>query len=192
MSDMKLIIGLGNPGKQYEGTRHNVGFDLIDLLAKAFGTEVKQKKFNSLYTTVDYEGQKLILLKPQTYMNLSGQAAATVRGFFKVPLEDIIVVTDDMSLEPGVIRLKPKGSAGGHNGLADVIQKLGSNEISRLRIGIGKSPVPAWKNYVLAKPSGEEKTLIEAACERSAKAVFCWIKNGIDKAMNDYNGFVGE
>lgn len=190
MSDVKLIAGLGNPGKEYERTRHNVGFDVIDILSRELGVEIRQKKFNSLFGTAEYAGKKLILLKPQTYMNLSGQAVATVSGFYKLSKEDIMVVTDDMSLAPGTIRIRAKGSAGGHNGLSDIIKKIGGNDFPRLRIGIGKSTSPAWKNYVLGKPDKKDRVLIDAAYERSVKAVFCWIKNGIDRAMTNYNGSV--
>ena len=122
MSDIKLIVGLGNPGKEYDNTRHNVGFEVIDELAKRLFVDVKQKKFGSLFAQTEFEGKKLILLKPQTYMNRSGQAVATAKGFYKLDDADILVVVDDTALEPGVIRVRAKGSAGGHNGLRDIIQ----------------------------------------------------------------------
>ena len=190
MSDMKLIVGLGNPGKEFVGTRHNVGFDLIDLLGSKFSVEIKQKKFNSLFGSVEFEGKKLIFLKPQTYMNLSGDAVATVRGFYKLDFKDIIVITDDMALEPGTIRFRAKGSAGGHNGLSDIIKKLGTNEFARLRIGIGKSPIPAWKNYVLGRPTLEQQELIKKTYDRGVKGIDCWLDNNIERAMTHYNGSV--
>jgi len=190
MGDIKLIVGLGNPGKEFDGTRHNVGFDLIDMFAAKYLTQIKQKKFNGLVGTTDLEEKKLIFLKPQTYMNLSGQAVATVKGFYKLDLKNIIVLTDDMALEPGTIRFRAKGSAGGHNGISDIIQKLGSNEFARLRIGIGKSPHPAWKNYVLGRPTGEQKELIEKSFMRSIEGIDCWLKDSIERTMTNYNGSV--
>ena len=187
MGQIKLIAGLGNPGKEYEGTRHNLGFDVVDAMASRYMVTVKKKKFNSLYGEVDLAGNKLILLKPQQYMNLSGHAVATVCGFYKISIEDILVVTDDLALDPGMIRLRAKGSAGGHNGLSDIIQKLGSNNFARLRVGIGKSPYPDSKGYVLGKPDSKDKELLSDSVKRSVEAVECWVKNGPLEAMNKFN-----
>lgn len=187
MSNVKLIAGLGNPGKEYAGTRHNVGFDVLDKLAEELQIEVKQKKFNSLFGSADFADYKLILLKPQTYMNLSGAAIATACGFYKIDINDVIVVADDMALDPGRIRLRAKGSAGGHNGLKDIINKLGSDEFARLRIGIGKSPSPVYTGYVLGKPGQEEQSQLESSFSEAVKALRCWLRYGIDRAMNDYN-----
>jgi peptidyl-tRNA hydrolase, PTH1 family len=187
MSDLKLIVGLGNPGKEYENTRHNAGFEVVDAFAAVYGEKIKTKKFNSLITTVELSGTKLILAKPQTFMNLSGDAITLIRGFYKLELEDILVVTDDMALEPGKIRLRGKGSAGGHNGLKDIIMKLGSQEFARLRIGIGQSPFPDTRNYVLSKLHGEHKQLVEQSYERACACIKKWLKDGIDKAMTEFN-----
>ena len=125
---MKMIVGLGNPGKEYADTRHNVGFKVVDALASTLDVNVKKRKFGARFGEVDFEGEKLILLKPWTYINLSGSAIATAAGFYKLPLSELLVVTDDMALEPGVIRLRAKGSAGGHNGLKNIIARLGSED----------------------------------------------------------------
>jgi PTH1 family peptidyl-tRNA hydrolase len=187
MAEVKIIVGLGNPGREYDGTRHNAGFEVVDLLASRFGIEVKKKKFGGLIGEGFFEDTKVLLVKPQEYMNRSGQAVATVAGFYKVNNENIIVVTDDLALEPGRIRLRPKGSAGGHNGLQDIISKMGSGEFARVRIGIGKSAVIPTKDYVLGRPSLTDRTLIKRARDRAKEAVLCWLRNGIDTAMNKYN-----
>jgi PTH1 family peptidyl-tRNA hydrolase len=187
MAEVKIIVGLGNPGKEYEGTRHNAGFEVVDLLAERLGIAVKKKKFSSLMGEGFFDDKKVLLIKPQEYMNRSGQAVATVAGFYKVNKEDIIVVTDDLALEPGRIRLRAKGSAGGHNGLQDIISKIGSGEFSRVRIGIGKSGVIPTKDYVLGRPSLADRTLIKRARDRAKEAVECWLRYGIDTAMNEFN-----
>jgi len=187
MSDLKLIVGLGNPGKEYENTRHNVGFNVLDKFACEYATQIKNVKFNALTATIEFGSTKLILAKPQTFMNLSGQAVATIRGFYKMELDDILVVTDDMALEPGKIRLRGQGSAGGHNGLKDIIQKLGTEQFARLRIGIGKSPYPDSRNYVLGRFSSEDRKIVEESFEKAAACIKSWLKNGIDKAMTEFN-----
>ena len=184
---MRMIIGLGNPGKVYAGTRHNVGFDVIDLLARRLGAEVKKKKFGGLVGQVGFEDKKLILLKPLTYMNNSGQVTATAKGFFKIDTDAILVITDDMALEPGTIRIRAKGSAGSHNGLGDIIEKLGGGEFARLRVGIGKSDREVGSDYVLAKPGTADAELIAKACERAAEAALVWATAGVQKAMNEFN-----
>ena len=188
MADMKIIVGLGNPGREYDGTRHNAGFDVIDVLAQKCCVTVKKNKYGAFVGEGVVYDTKVLLVKPQQYMNLSGQAVATVVGFYKLRSEDVIVVTDDMALEPGRIRLRGKGSAGGHNGLSDIISKLGTNEFSRVRIGIGKDPVIPTKSYVLGRPSGEDRKLIKEACDRASESVLCWVRDGIDTAMNKFNG----
>ena len=185
--NMKMIIGLGNPGTEYAGTRHNVGFEVVDLLARRLGVEIKKKKFGALVGECIKEGLRLILLKPQRYMNRSGHVVATAAGFYKLSLEHIIVITDDMDLAPGRIRIRAKGSAGGHNGLADIIERLGGNEFARLRIGIGKSVEQFGKDYVLTRPAAEDRELIEKAIEKAQQAVICWFEEGIDTAMNRFN-----
>ena len=187
MADVKIIVGLGNPGKEYEGTRHNVGFEVVDRLASSLNIEIKKKKFGGLIGEGFFEDCKLLLVKPQEYMNLSGQSVATVAGFYKVNKEDIMILTDDLALEPGRIRLRAKGSAGGHNGLQDIISKLGGDVFARVRIGIGKSERIPTKSYVLGKPSLADRTLIKRAQSRAKESVMCWLRDGIDSAMNKYN-----
>jgi len=187
MDDMRLVVGLGNPGDEYTDTRHNTGFKVIDSLARTLGIEVRQRKFGARFGTGEFADKKLILLKPWQYMNRSGQAVATAAGFYKLNVRNLLVITDDMDLEPGRIRLRPKGSAGGHNGLADVIAKLGTNEFARCRVGIGSSGQRDTIGFVLDKPSKDEQPLLAAAIERARDATLCWIENGIDSAMNRFN-----
>ena len=174
-ADVRMIVGLGNPGKKYDGTRHNIGFDVIDTFSRQYGIEVKKKKFGGLVGDGMVGERKVLLVKPQQYMNLSGQVVATAAGFYRVPIENIIVVTDDMALEPGRIRLRAKGSAGGHNGLADIKNKLGSMGYARLRLGIGKSEYIVARDYVLGRPTANERDLIADAVEESKKALCCCV-----------------
>ncbi len=187
MAGMKVIAGLGNPGSNYAGTRHNAGFDLIDRMAERFCVEVNSKKFSSLIGECEYDGTKLMFVKPQLYMNCSGQSIATVMGFYKLEKSSLLVVTDDMALEPGVIRLRAKGSAGGHNGLSDIISKVGGQDFSRLRIGIGRNSLFDTKDYVLGRPSKDERELIDESVRLSVDAVMCWVCDGIERAMTRYN-----
>ena len=192
MSQLKIIAGLGNPGSEYANTRHNVGFRVIDELAEHFGVAVKKKKFGAVFGQCEFSDKKLILLKPWNFMNRSGQAVATAAGFYKADLEDVLVITDDMALEPGMVRIRSKGSSGGHNGLADVIEKLGTDEINRLRIGIGDSGRIDDVDFVLGQLNGSEETVISAAIENARDAVLCWLEKGIDAAMNEFNSVVKE
>ena len=187
MSEIRLIIGLGNDGAEYAGTRHNVGFDVIDLLAKRFEIKDKKKKFGAALGETELESKKLILLKPLQYMNNSGQAAATAAGFYRIPPDRILVITDDMALKPGSIRIRAKGSAGGHNGLSDIIEKLGTEDFARLRIGIGRSTRQTGRDYVLSRPGENEKTRIAAAGLRAVEAVLMWVQLGVEPAMNKFN-----
>jgi PTH1 family peptidyl-tRNA hydrolase len=189
MDDMRMIVGLGNPGDEYVDTRHNTGFKVIDALAETIGIKVKKRKFGARFESGEFSDKKLILLKPWQYMNRSGQAVATAAGFYKINLRDLMVVTDDMDLETGRIRLRYKGSAGGHNGLADIIQKLGTNEFARCRVGIGRSAEADTVGYVLDKPQEDEKPLLTEAIEMARDAVLCWIEYGIDTAMNKFNSY---
>ena len=187
MSAVKMVVGLGNPGDEYADTRHNMGFKVIDLLAQTLASDVRKRKFGARFGTCEFFGKKLILLKPWQFMNRSGQAVAMAMGFYRLSLSDLLVVTDDLSLEPGRLRIRSKGSAGGHNGLADIIEKLGSDEFARLRIGIGDNGRIDSAIYVLKKPKPEERPVLEEAISRAKETVLCWLENGIDRAMNEFN-----
>ena len=184
---MTMVVGLGNPGDRYSDTRHNMGFMVIDSLAEALRIEVRKRKFGACLALGEFADQKLILLKPWQFMNRSGQAVSTAAGFYKLGVRDLLVISDDMDLEPGRIRLRAKGSAGGHNGLADIAQKLGTNEFARCRVGIGRSDWQDSVDYVLERPTNEQKLLLDAAIERARDAVLCWVENGIETAMNRFN-----
>ena len=187
MGEIKIVVGLGNPGDEYIDTRHNTGFKVIDSLAESLGIKVKKRKFNARFVSSEFTGKKLILLKPWQFMNRSGQAVARAVDFYKLSLSNLLVVTDDMDLEPGRIRIRARGSAGGHNGLVDIIDKLGTNEFARCRIGIGRSFEQNDIDYVLDKPTDTEKPLLAAAIDRARDAVFCWIEYGLEKTMNKFN-----
>jgi PTH1 family peptidyl-tRNA hydrolase len=184
---IKLIAGLGNPGSQYDDTRHNVGFMVLDALAERLGTNIRKKKFNALVEETQADGNRVILLKPQQYMNRSGHAIATAVGFYKIASSDVLIVTDDMALDAGRLRLRAKGSAGGHNGLKDIISHLKSDAFPRLRIGIGESGQVDAADYVLSRFSSDEREVIKAAVTASVDAVLCWLREGIDAAMTRYN-----
>jgi len=187
MAEIKIIVGLGNPGNKYDQTRHNIGFNVINVLADSLKIKVKKKKFGALFGQENLSDKNLILLKPQSYMNLSGQTVATAVGFYKIPLKNLLVILDDMALDVGTIRIRAKGSAGGHNGLADVIEKLGSKQFCRLRIGIGQSSNENAIDFVLDKPTKEQKQLLDKAINLACQAVTCWLQQGIDEAMNRFN-----
>jgi PTH1 family peptidyl-tRNA hydrolase len=192
MAGLKLVVGLGNPGPEYAETRHNLGFKVIEALEDVLGIAVKKQKFGARVGEGQYRNQSVCLMKPWEFMNRSGQAVATAVGFFKLPLSDLIVVTDDMALEAGRLRLRSKGSAGGHNGLADIITKLGSNEFARCRVGIGHSDSDDAVDYVLGRPRDEDKLRLNQAILRARDAVLCWLDFGIDKAMNVFNNGPGQ
>ena len=184
---MYIIAGLGNPGKQYAQTRHNVGFDTIDILADKYNISVDTKKHKALCGKGMIEGQKVVLAKPQTFMNLSGESVRELVDFYKIdPEEELIVIYDDISLEPGQLRIRPKGSAGGHNGIKSIAQHLNSNEFDRLKLGIGKGRGDT-AGYVLAPFSQADKALVEEAVQKAQEAAGCWLTEGIAKAMNRYN-----
>jgi len=189
MSDFKMVVGLGNPGKKYAGTRHKFGFRVIDALADQLMMDMKKKKFGAVISLGKFEGHKLMLFKPWSFMNLSGQPVATAVGFYKISKQDLLVVTDDMDLEPGKIRLREKGSSGGHKGLEDIIEKLGTEQIPRLRVGIGSSHVQSTDtvDFVLDVPTVDEAKILEDAIYRAKDAVICWLKHGCSRAMNEFN-----
>ncbi|HJA62716.1 MAG TPA: aminoacyl-tRNA hydrolase [Candidatus Intestinimonas stercoravium] len=185
-----LVVGLGNPGDKYEGTRHNAGFMVIDQLAEGLKIPVQRLKFKALTNTAEIAGHKVLLMKPVTYMNLSGEAVGEAAAFYKVPPERILVLSDEVSLAPGKIRVRRSGSAGGHNGLKDIIAHLGTDQFPRIRVGVGQKPHPDYDmaDWVLGRFQGEDKKAVEAAVERAAGAVACLIEKGVDQAMSRYNG----
>lgn len=187
MAETKMLVGLGNPGAEYAETRHNVGFKVIDLLAGSLKIDIRKRKFGALFGSGKFAGEKIILLKPWLYMNQSGEPVATALGFYKLEPADLLVISDDMWLEPGKIRMRAAGSAGGHNGLSDIIAKLGTENFSRLRIGIGQNDRQDAYDYVLSAPDSLQKPLIEKAIENAKDAAMCWMEFGIDRAMSRFN-----
>ena len=185
-----LIVGLGNPGEKYENTRHNVGFQVIDELAERQGKPVQRLKFKALTGLLTIGGEKALVMKPVTYMNLSGEAVRPAADFYKIPPEHILVISDDTALDAGKLRIRTKGSAGGHNGLKSIIQHLGSDQFPRIRVGVGQKPHPDYDlaDWVLGKFQGEDKKVMDAAVRRAADAVECLLKEGPDRAMNRFNG----
>ena len=186
---MKMIIGLGNPGKQYETTRHNVGFKAIDLLAEQLSAPAPQTKFNGLFSTVHVGTEKVMLVKPLTFMNLSGECVRPLMDYYDVSDEDIVVIYDDLDLTPGKLRLRAKGGAGGHNGMKSLIAHIGTDEFNRIRIGVGRPDGRMGvADYVLSSFSKEEQPLIDEAIERSASACKAWLNAPFLEVMNEYNG----
>lgn len=185
---MFIIAGLGNPTKTYEGTRHNIGFEVIDRLAEQYGIDVGMKKNKALCGTGYIEGQKVILAKPQTYMNLSGESVRELAAYYKVEPENLIIVYDDISLAPGNLRIRAKGSAGGHNGIKNIIAQLGTQEFPRVKVGVGEKP-KGWDlaDYVLSRFDAADRKIMDDAVKDAANAVAAIILEGIDTAMNRYN-----
>ena len=184
-----LAVFLGNPGPRYEGTRHNAGFMAGDALAKAKGAAINKVRFRALTATVDVGGEKLMLMKPQTYMNLSGEAVSQAVKFYKIPPEHVIVVSDAVRLPIGKLRVRTKGSAGGHNGLKSIIACLGTEEFPRIRIGVGAPPHPDYDmaDWVLSTFRNQDAEDMAKAAARAAEAVECYIRSGPERAMNLYN-----
>ncbi len=184
-----LIVGLGNLGDQYEHTRHNVGFDALDALAGELGVSVKRLKFKALTAAADVGGEKVLLMKPTTFMNLSGEAVEQAASFYKIPPQRILVISDEVALPPGKLRIRASGSAGGHNGLKNIIAHLHSEDFPRIRIGVGQKPHPDYDmaDWVLSRPQGEDRKNIDEAIARAAQAVECYIKEGPDRAMGKFN-----
>ncbi|HEV7376370.1 MAG TPA: aminoacyl-tRNA hydrolase [Pyrinomonadaceae bacterium] len=190
VSQCRFIVGLGNPGAEYERTRHNLGFMLIDLLAREAGAQVKRKDCRALVGRAELEGTRALLVKPQTYMNLSGESVACLlaKQESKSTAQDLIVISDDLALPFGAIRLRPRGSAGGHNGLKSIIAATKTDEFIRLRIGIQpEHPIGDTKNFVLDEFSRSERTQLDKILERSAEALRAVLRDGIDKAMAQHN-----
>ena len=185
-----LIVFLGNPGPKYAGTRHNAGFSVGDELSRRCGVEIRRLKNRALTAKTTIGGHDVLLVKPQTYMNLSGEAVRPLADYYKVPADHILVVSDEAALAPGRIRLRPSGSAGGHNGLKSVIQHLGTDQFPRLRLGVGSPPHPDYDmaDWVLGVLRGADAEAFSQAVKKAADAIECCVKNGIDAAMNQYNG----
>lgn len=186
---MYIIAGLGNPEKKYENTRHNIGFDVIDALSAQYSIEIKEKAFRALMGKGVIEGQKVILAKPQTYMNLSGESIRQIIDYFKVDVEnELIVVSDDIALAEGNIRIRKKGSAGGHNGLKNIILNLGTENFQRVRLGVGEKPAERdLVDYVLGHFSKEERSLMEEGIKKAVEAIGIMLVDGPDRAMNLFN-----
>lgn len=185
---MYIIAGLGNPGKEYAHTRHNVGFEVIDILADRMGIEVEEKKHKALCGKGILEGEKVILLKPQTYMNLSGESVRAAADFYKAEPENILVIYDDISLEPGQLRLRGKGSAGGHNGIKNIIAHLGTQEFPRIKVGVGDKPKGMdLADYVLGRFSKEDQAKMDASFKDAADAAAMILSQGMEPAMNHFN-----
>lgn len=183
---MKLFVGLGNPGKKYEKTRHNMGYMVLDRFALRAQVDVDKEAFKGLFCRFTYEGEDILLLKPLTFMNLSGESVREIVSFFKIDLHDVYVVYDDLALEPGKIRLRTTGSSGGHNGMQNIIDLLKTKDLKRIRIGIGEprfDPV----DYVLGKPTKDEEPLIEQALDKAVEAMVTIVQHGFSKAMNTFN-----
>ncbi len=185
---MYLIIGLGNPEPEYSNTRHNMGFDVINCISQNYKIAVNRTKFNALYGSGEINGEKVILIKPQTFMNLSGQAVREFKNFYKTPSENIIVIYDDIDIDKGKIKIRKKGSAGTHNGMKSVIQEIATEEFIRIRVGTGK---PKFKgdliNYVLEPIDKNEREILDEGIADAEKAISEIMKNGIDIAMNKFN-----
>ncbi|WLR41927.1 aminoacyl-tRNA hydrolase [Bacillus carboniphilus] len=185
---MKLIVGLGNPGKQYETTRHNVGFMVVDELASSLNVDLTLTKFNGIYASALIEGEKVFLLKPLTYMNLSGDCVVPFMNYFNIQEDELVVIYDDLDLPVGKIRLRKKGSAGGHNGMKSIIQHLGSQTFNRIRIGIDRPPLGMRvPDYVLKSFSQDETPMITDSIKKSKEACERWIAKPFSEVMNEFN-----
>ncbi|MGG3468394.1 aminoacyl-tRNA hydrolase [Neobacillus pocheonensis] len=185
---MKLIVGLGNPGKQYDKTRHNIGFEVIDALSNQMNIPLNQSKFKGLYGMGFCKGEKVILLKPLTYMNLSGESIRAVMDYYQIELEDLLVIYDDLDLPVGKIRLRQKGSPGGHNGIKSTVAHLGTQQFNRIRIGIDR-PVSGMSvpDYVLGRFRPDEFALTQEAVKKSSEACEVWLEKPFLQVMNEYN-----
>lgn len=185
-----LIVGLGNPGPEYAKTRHNIGFRCLDIVADKLGCAIDKGKFQGLYGVTSYHGKKIYLLKPLTYMNLSGRSVLQLSAYFQIPPERIIVLFDDISLEPGRMRVRGNGSAGGHNGIKSIIQELGSQDFPRVKIGVGAKPHPDFDlaAWVLSPFTASEEKALAVSLENGARAVLTILEEGISQAANAYNG----
>lgn len=185
---MKLIVGLGNPGKKYENTRHNTGFAVIDRTLAKLNVELDKNKFNAGYTMINRNGEKIYILKPLTYMNLSGEAVAPFMKYFGIEPEDLVVVHDDLDLPVGKIRLRQSGSCGGQNGMRNIIDLLGDSNIKRIRVGIGKDPLIPVVDYVLGKTKKEDLEVYNQALDKASDALIYWLDHDdFSKVMSNFN-----
>ena len=189
-TDTWLIVGLGNPGKEYERSRHNTGWRALDLLADQLNCRIDRAKFQGLYGQCTYEGRKLMLLKPQTYMNLSGKSVLSLSAYFNIPPANIIVMFDDISLEPGRLRIRSNGSAGGHNGIKSIIAELGSQDFPRVKIGVGAKPHPDMDlaDWVLGSFSANDEKAMAVSLKNAALAALAIVEHGVPEAANRFNG----
>lgn len=185
-----LLVGLGNPGSKYESTRHNMGFLAVDGLARRKGFRFNKLRFRAWTAEWMVNGEKVLVMKPQTYMNLSGESVGEAARFYKIPADHVVVISDDISLPVGKLRVRTGGSAGGHNGLKNIIQHLGTDQFPRVRVGVGEKPHPDYDmaDWVLGKFQGEDKKAIDQAVKRAADAVECILAEGIDRGMSRFNG----
>ena len=185
---MYIIAGLGNPGEKYDNTRHNAGFLTIDALASKYNIDVREKAHKALIGKGVIEGQKVILAKPQTYMNVSGESIRALVDYYKIAQEELIIIFDDISLEPGQLRIRKKGSAGGHNGIKSIIAHLGTQEFTRIKVGVGeKPPKMDLADYVLSRFGAEEQKIMDEAFGEAAEAAVMMMTTGAERAMNHYN-----
>lgn len=185
-----IIVGLGNPGKDYDNTRHNIGFRAMDLLSEKLGADVKKSKFQALTALCTYNGKKLLLMKPQTFMNASGLAVEQAASYYHVPAEHILVMFDDISLPPGKIRIRPTGSAGGHNGIKSIIFSLKSEAFPRIKIGVGQKPHPEMDlaDWVLGHFAAADRDAMDTALSHAVDAALCILDSGCEKAAAQFNG----
>ena len=184
-----LVVGLGNPGAKYEHTRHNMGFLTVDLLAEQAGVKLNKVKFKSAYNIIPFAGAKCLVMKPQTYMNLSGEAVREAVQFYKIPADHVLVIYDDVSLPVGKIRVRPSGSAGGHNGIKNIIAHLGTDVFPRVKVGVGSPAHPEHEmiDWVIGVPSKEDRKVLLDSLNRALDAAACVIESGTDRAMNQFN-----
>ncbi len=186
---MKLIVGLGNPGREYAETRHNCGFRVVDAFADAAGVDIDKEQFHGVYGRFKHDGEDIILFKPLTMMNLSGTAVQEIVHFYKIPVEDIVIIYDDMAIAPGTLRLRVDGSSGGQKGMQNIIDQLGTDKIKRIRVGIGEPQFNSI-DWVLGKPTGEDKVKIDESIKRATKAIREFLIHDFQNAMSKYNGVV--